>query len=221
MSLFQTVRYREHSIASIFVLLLGLRGHSPKSGLGAAAGKTETERVKSDESGTISASGKYIKGKLFNRKNVSCDRKCMCARARPYIQYVYTYIFKSAWWSLFSRISYFIHSPPHRVQLFLPSIVFSNSQRSMRVNPFLWTMQNIHRMLMFSPFTPFTSVSFLSSHPSSIFLFSLPFHYPSVIQRITIGYFVVEFVAKFFIFFLIYIFKIVFEFFLIQLSILS
>lgn len=85
MSLFQTVRYREHSIASIFVLLLGLRGHSPKSGLGAAAGKTETERVKSDESGTISASGKYIKGKLFNRKNVSCDRKCMCARARVHI----------------------------------------------------------------------------------------------------------------------------------------
>lgn len=68
------------AVASIFVLLLVLRGHSPKSGLGAAAGKTETERVKSDESGTISASGKYIKGKLFNRKNVSCDRKCVRAR---------------------------------------------------------------------------------------------------------------------------------------------
>lgn len=94
MSLFQTVGYREHSIASIFVLLLGLRGHSPKSGLGAAAGKTETERVKSDESGTISASGKYIKGKLFNRKNVSCDRKCVCARARAstYTIRVYVYI---------------------------------------------------------------------------------------------------------------------------------
>lgn len=180
----KSFRYREHSgSVSIFVLLLGLRGHSPpKSGLGVAAGKTETERVKSDESGTISASGKYIKGKLFNRKNVSCDRKCVRARARLHVYsacirvYIYTRILKSAWWSLFSRISYFIHSPPHRAQLFLPSIVFSNSQRSMRVNPFRErTMQDIHRALMFSHRVRTSpSLSFLSlSHPPPPFFPSL------------------------------------------------
>lgn len=158
-------------------------------------GKSEKWR----ESGTISASGKYIKGKLFNRKNVSCDRKCVCvcvcvfvrARARLHVQCVYKYIYILVCLvvAIFSHLVFHPLSTASIVYNFsYPSIVFSNSQRSMRVNPFLRTMQNIHRMLMFLPFTPTIAfLSIISPLPLPLFPllhFSPPFTVPSDHNRI-------------------------------------
>lgn len=155
-------------------------------------GKSEKWR----ESGTISASGKYIKGKLFNRKNVSCDRKCVCVcssgRARLHVQCVYTYIYILVCLvvAIFSHLVFHPLSTASIVYNFsYPSIVFSNSQRSMRVNPFLRTMQKYPSHANVSTVHTYHRFPFYHLTPLPLFLlhFSPPFTVPSDHNRIFRG----------------------------------
>lgn len=71
---------------------------------------------------------------------------CVCVRpsARLHVQCVYTYIYILVCLvvAIFSHLVFHPLSTASIVYNFsYPSIVFSNSQRSMRVNPFLRTMQ--------------------------------------------------------------------------------